>query len=86
MDISYIISKQLIGIYKVLENKERHFSNLCERSVSMDQKKADRLKEIIEAKKNKTASEGNKVKNEFEKKGQQQKAFRNKKGGGFFDK
>lgn len=52
----------------------------------MDQKKADRLKEIIEAKKNKTASEGNKVKNEFEKKGQQQKAFRNKKGGGFFDK
>lgn len=52
----------------------------------MEHEKEDRLKQIIEANKQKNKPGGTRTKKEFEKVGQQQKAFRNKKGGGFFDK
>jgi hypothetical protein len=46
----------------------------------------ERLKKIVEDKKKQTSNSKKSGANGFEKMGNQQKAFRNKKGGGFFDK
>jgi len=46
----------------------------------------ERLKKIIEDKKSKTAQQKVSGSTSFSKLGNQQKAFRNKKGGGLFDK
>lgn len=46
----------------------------------------ERLKKIIEDKKNKSATTQKSGTSGFEKMGHQQKAIRNKKGGGLFDR
>jgi len=62
------------------------FTQDFRRSIKMAKEVDERLKKIIEDKKSKTAQQKVSGSTSFSKLGNQQKAFRNKKGGGLFDK